>query len=775
MARSASTDEERDTTFATNEMLENDGNSEETARVDYRGSNLLTDYDERNERNTSNDVDLASTTAATSGDSRNNHKRNLSNVELMEDFWTSAGNSACLDYSTPTVSSSKKTLNDNSQQLNNWDTSISSSTIASPVKTNREVMSPRASIVLPNLISSSSLPNDSNSESLISSTMSSKTSINNNNEEEEEGLSSKLHDEARITNWSSVLHLSKTSPHLAKYTGPDRWTALHHACNRRPPASVVEALLRAYPDALVEQDQKGWTPLHHACRFKACLDVVRLLLTLYPRLGKLAAGMRGNRGRTALYYAIRYDAPEGVVEMLLDVDSSVVLEKDRAGESPLSLIWDSFAASCSGRKAIQSCLTSEISSDSKVHERWKKVDLLLKSAFQPENKWRILHAICSISSSCHHTLFDVARAIHPQQIYERDEITKCTALHYAVSTQAPYHVIQTLVQDYPDAASKPDNTCQLPLHLAAESDKKKKHWVNDGLECIYYAFPGAIRKHDLYGRLPLHLAITSMSYPMIKENGMLPSVIMNLIDLYPEGAHQSQSDGRLPLHLIAEHAEEWNEECDAVYQAYPDAIKIPFGPQRLLPLHLSSISPDAKPSVLQKLLEHYPQAISIPDAQGRLPIHLACDAGKSWDNALSILHQANPSSLNIQCQNKFTPLHYAAYSPNTSNETITAMLNLNTKQATLFDKYNRLPLHLACLSGKSFENAILPILNAYPDAIYEVDLYNCLPFHLAALCNSAEEYENEMIPMQHDIEHVNTLFQLLLFSPSCLINVSRQS
>jgi len=280
-----------------------------------------------------------------------------------------------------------------------------------------------------------------------------------------------------------------------------------------------------------------------------------------------------------------------------------------------------------------------------------------------------------------------------------------------------------------------------------------------------------------------------------------------LIEKYPEGATQTQNDGKLPMHLIAQHAEEWNGECDTIYEVNPNAIKVPFGTQKLLPLHIASISPDAKPSIIKQLLQYYPDAISIPDVKGRLPIHLACDAGKTWESALSMLYQAYPSSLYAQCQiNQFTPLHYAAYSPNTSEETITTLLNLdaelstNTTTATttptsaLHDKYNRLPLHLACMTGKSYKNVILPILNAYPDAIHEVDKFNCLPFHLAALHNtrttttdtittarSDEDYlentekennntNDNIIPTQQDIDKTNILYQLLLFSPSCLLS-----
>lgn len=116
----------------------------------------------------------------------------------------------------------------------------------------------------------------------------------------------------------------------------ERWTALHHACDRRPPHDVVKKLILAYPDALLARDrEKGWTPLHHACRFKASVEVIHHLLYLSPNRAKKAASIKGNGGRTPIFFAIRYDAPDGVVEKLLDVDTSGILAEDYRGSSAL--------------------------------------------------------------------------------------------------------------------------------------------------------------------------------------------------------------------------------------------------------------------------------------------------------------------------------------------------------------------------------------------------------------------------------------------------------
>ena len=69
-------------------------------------------------------------------------------------------------------------------------------------------------------------------------------------------ITSRLHDLARVYNWEAVIARSMSHPKEASYLGPDRLNALHHVCNRRPPADVVEALLRADAKQAEVQDVK---------------------------------------------------------------------------------------------------------------------------------------------------------------------------------------------------------------------------------------------------------------------------------------------------------------------------------------------------------------------------------------------------------------------------------------------------------------------------------------------------------------------------------------
>lgn len=66
------------------------------------------------------------------------------------------------------------------------------------------------------------------------------------------------------------LKLLETFPNAAKVHGTEDWLPLHVASMWGAPSNVVEALIRAYPEALDDDasgDIKGRTPRHFAERF----------------------------------------------------------------------------------------------------------------------------------------------------------------------------------------------------------------------------------------------------------------------------------------------------------------------------------------------------------------------------------------------------------------------------------------------------------------------------------------------------------------------------
>lgn len=565
------------------------------------------------------------------------------------------------------------------------------------------------------------------------------------------GVSSVIHDAARIADWDHVLELCRTHPEAAAYSGRDGWTALHHACNRRcPHPHVIQALIQAYPEALLQEEVKCWLPLHLACRFKAPKEVVRLLLHMVPESGRIAVQARDRQRRTPLYYAIRYDAPDGVAGLLLHVDPSAVLEEDQNEESPLALVWDNWAEKLEGKRIVQSflpggfpepqestvdqlaiVLRERLNQEPKLKKRWDQVNILLKAAFgfpfeeelrstieeaasehnsassaslhqqQPERTWRIVHA--TAATKCHLSLFRMACALHPEQARELDEcdLRRTLTAHEGTSNS------NALSQTTSGAAH------QTALHLAASS--------NAG-----------------------------------GENGK--AVLVSLLRLYREAAQvQDGIDGSLPLHRMVENQrKDWPNHVAILYHFYPRGVQIPDHHGKL-PLHRAAAAPshyhhrvapddEEERSVIIQLVRSYPQAAGMADTTGGLPFHYACMHASAWDEHVEAIYNAHRSAVQVRSGHVWhdrLPIHLAAANHLARDSLIQRLIQLHPRGASQEDRLGKLPLHIACEEGKDW-NATRFIYEAFPSAIRQAErnARGWLPLHMAAACS---EKDGELI------------------------------
>jgi hypothetical protein len=113
-----------------------------------------------------------------------------------------------------------------------------------------------------------------------------------------------------------------------------RFLPIHSACARQPPASVVTALLDAYPDGAKCVDDQGMYALHYACGNQATREVIRLLLMSYPD----AAKMKDPRGMLPIHYIACWGPSSiSVVDMVLVANRDVADEKDEDGNTAIDL------------------------------------------------------------------------------------------------------------------------------------------------------------------------------------------------------------------------------------------------------------------------------------------------------------------------------------------------------------------------------------------------------------------------------------------------------
>jgi ankyrin repeat protein len=421
----------------------------------------------------------------------------------------------------------------------------------------------------------------------------------------------------------------------------------------------------------------------------------------------------------------------------------------------------------------------------KVLERWNTVNVFLKAVFgfaleddwemvdgleekkkdplggricpSSGRKWRVLHAISSIK--CHHSLFLLAAALHPEQSFEVDNNdlkridniykskdlvenpTNLTALHFAASSRASDDggkiVLTQLLGLNRGASECVDSEGSTPLHRIAEN-KYKPNWVADGASELYNANRNAVRAMDSNGRLPLHRAAGAMTYPKGLEDGvlMMRSKLCRLIQEYEDGAQQPDNFGCLPLHLVAQYGTIWDVQVQALYEANTSAVRARTGVKygNSLPLHLAAANADTEFSMISKLLELNPRAASQADRKGRFPLHLACEAGLSW-KSIEAIHEAYPEAILQAEQNSraWRALHMAASAKNADDVLICNLALLDPTAASVPDSNGRYPLHLACISGKTWETGLSSLFDANPTAISTPDCKGLLPLHIVSL------------------------------------------
>jgi len=573
------------------------------------------------------------------------------------------------------------------------------------------------------------------------------------------GVSSQIHDAARLTDWRTVASLCEQNPEAAGYIGNDGWTALHHACSRRCPyPQVVEAVIRAYPDALLLAEEKGWLPLHYACRFKAPKEVVELLLHMDSEKGRVAVTRPDRKGRSPLYYAVRYNSPPGVVGLLIEMDASAVLEEDKNADSPLALVWDDWAEKLAGKRTLQTilmdtggnhnldlnCSISSISFNlddqtnleeriqaaklvrkrlerqPQALERWKKVNLFLKAAFgfpfaedwepvqrinaeeekkdtREERKWRVLHAVCAIK--CHYSLFLLAISLYPEQAFELDR-------NDLRPIQNPCNKSKLSSQLYPSNLSA--------LHLAASSHSGGDFGRKVVSQLVSFN-PGALKTVDTQGSTPLH-RIAENSFKSDWSSDAVDEVYFS----HPDAIQEVDSNGRLPLHRAA----------GAI--SYFDAN---LGSDAVL-----------SRSVICRFLREHADGARAEDHFGCLPLHLLAQNGSRWDAQAQALYDANEDAVRhrtgVKLGNRL-PLHLAAKNSDSDFTMIGKLVEYNPRGASQADRKGMYPIHLACESGHSWRSVQL-IHEAFPTAVQQAE-ENTRGWHALHMAASSDGAEHELI------------------------------
>jgi len=301
-----------------------------------------------------------------------------------------------------------------------------------------------------------------------------------------------LHNAAEHQDTTGVIRRARLNSEEAVFVDDHASTPLHTLCWGNPSVEAVQELIRAFPQAVTDQDILGDTPLHVAASFpETNVAVIKLLL----ETDSTTASIVNHEGLMPLHMACRY-APknEEVILLLLEKFPFAARHQIKIGE-PAPRKKEDYKSRKDGAHAV---------TDGTARAAMDAVELR----------------------------FDALR--------EGEKRDGAYPLHMAIAAGASTKIIEALILEAEDVAQMTNKFGETPLHIAAATRTKE----DDVVEMVLTAYYGAACLADKRGdNLPLHVAVT---------HGCSLFIAKRLLETFPMAAQQRNFDKKRALDLAVE-------------------------------------------------------------------------------------------------------------------------------------------------------------------------------------------------------------------------------
>jgi ankyrin repeat protein len=234
--------------------------------------------------------------------------------------------------------------------------------------------------------------------------------------------------------------------------------------------------------------------------------------------------------------------------------------------------------------------------------------------------------------------------------------SKQLPLHQACQRSASHQVVSDLVQIYPRASQVKGNEARLPLHFAMISNASL-----ETINLLIEANPTALKSKDRWGVLPSFYFNKSCVPLHCLHKAICCCFSIHLVNLLleflPEERLKKDTYGMLPLH----HA------CQSSSPYYHDYIETLLNTDKKclltqistkdysqrLPLHRLSTNSNAVPkSLLQQMVDFYPESVTSRDKYGMIPFHYASLNPSTTVELLMYFILYSPAEVILPCPTK---------------------------------------------------------------------------------------------------------------------------
>lgn len=317
--------------------------------------------------------------------------------------------------------------------------------------------------------------------------------------------------------------------------GINNWTPLHVILQSRPPADVIEQLIRCAAETVRMKDTEGLLPLHHACWNGASVEVVSILVKAYPE----GVTVADNIGTLPIHCACYRGSSLDVLALLIHAFPHSITVKDNFGWLPLH--WACYRGASLD---VLNVLIDAYPDSLDIEVNNKRPSVYLKDSAKhhddSEGKFLLHNAIAS-AFSVH--LVKLLLESFPESSMIKDEDGK-TPLHHACASENvnSMDVVMVLANANTEeiykatdnhgrtpsnllqpVASLRDPTGRVPLHRQAAFSK---FFTVRSLILLFSAYPESIAEPDNLKMLPFHHACLNSALPL--------DVLMHFLKLYPE-------------------------------------------------------------------------------------------------------------------------------------------------------------------------------------------------------------------------------------------------
>ena len=343
-----------------------------------------------------------------------------------------------------------------------------------------------------------------------------------------------------------------------------------------------------------------------------------------------------------------------------------------------------------------------------------------------------------------------------------------TPLHLACTRQAPFVILNYLVEQDPKALLMHNRRNERPLHLLVRGAGTS---ALQSVQMMVEKGPKALSTKNRARDTPLHVACS--------RRQLCVKLIRTLLAAYPEAAAIPNNRGDLPLHCVAMGGTQQGLSAvwELLVKAYPEAVYA-TNTYGQTPVHIAATQthhPLTDAAAMYTLWQSHPAVLLMADKHGNTPLHVACQTGASSE-IIRLLALAAPKALYQRNQAGDTPVHVLCKEANSTHanavescvvtlepatltnngasstlslgatsimsrwsqapmnanvERILALVQVSTRVLRKANKRGQLPLHAALQAEKPSIPLLRYLVDEYPEALRRADKDGLLPIHVA--------------------------------------------